>query len=107
MKLPIFNGNDTNDPEQYWFFCEEIWTARQIINDDVKKSQLATTLRGHAFEWFMRFTWVPQGGTAKTLEEIRTGLFEEFKKPKSESQYISELKEFRQFPNEMIWDFDQ
>ena len=58
MKLPIFNGNGTDDPEQYWFLWEAIWTARQTINDDVKKCQLATTLRGRALEWFMRFTWV-------------------------------------------------
>ena len=55
----------------------------------------------------MRFTWVPQGGTAKTLDEIRTGLFEDFKKPKFEAQYITEVKEIKQFPNEIIWDFDQ
>ena len=34
------------------------------------------------------------------------GLFEEFKKPKSEARYITELKEIKQFPNETIWDFD-
>ena len=85
MKLPILNGNGIDDPEKYWFLCEAIWTARQTIDDDVKKSQLATTLRGHALEWFVRFTRVPQGGTAKTLDEIRTGLFEEFKKPNSEA----------------------
>ena len=107
MKLLIFNGNCTNDLEQYWFLCEAIWTARQTTDDDVKKSQLATTLRGHALEWFMRFTWVPQGGTAKTLDNIRIGLFEEFKKLKSEAQYITELKEIKKFPNEAIWDFDQ
>ena len=107
MKLPIFNGNGTDDPEQYWFLCEAIWTARQTIDDDVKKSQLATTLRGRALGWFMRFTRVPQGGTAKTLDEIRTGIFEEFMKSKSEAQYITELKEIKQFPNETIWDFDQ
>ena len=55
----------------------------------------------------MRFTWIPQGGTAKNLDEIQMGLFEEFKKPKSKVQYITELKEIKQFPNEMIWDFDQ
>ena len=55
----------------------------------------------------MRFMGVPQGGTAKTLDEIRIWLFEEFKKPKSEAQYITELKEIKQFPNETIWDFDQ
>ena len=107
MKLPIFNGNGTDDPEQYWFLCEAIWTARQNIDDDVKKSQLATTLRGRALEWFMIFTRVPQGGAVKTLDEIRIGLFEEFKKPKSEAQYITELKEIKQLPNETIWDFDQ
>ena len=43
----------------------------------------------------------------KTLDEIRKGLFEEFKKLKSEAQYMTELKEIKQFPNEAIWDFDQ
>ena len=43
----------------------------------------------------------------KTLDEIHKGLFEEFKKPKSEAQYITELKEIKQFPNETIWDIDQ
>ena len=55
----------------------------------------------------MRFTRVPQGGNAKTLNEIIIGLFKEFKKLKSEAQYITELKEIKQFPNETIWDFDQ
>ena len=43
----------------------------------------------------------------KTLDEICKGLFEEFKKPKSKAQYITALKEIKQFPNETIWDFDQ
>ena len=50
MKLPIFNGNGIDDLEQYWFLCEAIWTARQTIDDDVKKSQLATTLRVRVLE---------------------------------------------------------
>ena len=40
------------------------------------------------------------------MDEIKIGLFEEFKKPKSEAQYITELKEINKFPNEMIWNFD-
>ena len=43
----------------------------------------------------------------KTLDEIITGLFEEFKKLKFQAHYITELKEIKQFPNETIWDFDQ
>ena len=77
------------------------------MDDDIKKRQLSTTLKGRALDWYMRFMLVPHGGTSKKLDEIRKGLFEEFKKPKSEAQYIIELKEIKQFPNETIWDFDQ
>ena len=35
------------------------------------------------------------------------GLIEEFIKPKYESQYITQLKEIKQFPNGTVWDFDQ
>ena len=38
MNLPILNGNGTDDLEKYWFLCEAIWTTRQTIEDDVKKS---------------------------------------------------------------------
>ena len=55
----------------------------------------------------MKFIQVPQGNLAKTLDEIQTRLIQEFIKPNSEAQYITELKEIKQFPNETIWDFDQ
>ena len=55
----------------------------------------------------MRFMQVPQETVAKKLNEIREGLFEEFKKPKYEAQYITKLKEIKQFLTETIWDFDQ
>ena len=43
----------------------------------------------------------------KTFNEIQKGLLKEFKKMKSEAQYITEIKEIKQFPNEMVWDFDK
>ena len=107
MKLPMFHGNRTDDLEQYWLLCEAVWTTRQIVDDDIKKSQLATTLRGRALDWYMIFMQVPQGTMTKTLNEIQERLFEEFKKPKSEAQYITEHKEIKQFLNETVWDFDQ
>ena len=82
MKLPIFHGNGTDNLEQYWFLCEVIWTTRETVDDDVKRSQLPTTLKGHALNWYMRFMLVPQGGIVKTLGHIHKGLFEEFKKLK-------------------------
>ena len=47
------------------------------------------------------------GTPAKTLDEVRRGLNEELWKPKSEAQYITELKEIKKFSNEIVWDFDQ
>ena len=70
MKLPLFHGNGTDDPEQYWFLCEAVWIVRQTTDDDVKKGQLTTTLRGRTLDWFMKFTQVPQGAPVKTLNEI-------------------------------------
>ena len=39
--------------------------------------------------------------------EVRDVLSSEFKKPKSESQCITELKEIKQKPTELVWEFDQ
>jgi hypothetical protein len=46
-------------------------------------------------------------GQARTLAEIKQALLKEFKKPKSESQYITELKEIKQVQTESVWDYDQ
>jgi len=47
------------------------------------------------------------GGKTKTLVEIRIALIAVFKKLKSESQYIIELKDIKQMNGESTWDFDQ
>ena len=95
VKLPIFHGNRTKDPEQYWFLCEAVWTVRQTIDDDVKKGQLATTLWGHALDWYIKFVQVSTGTSTKTLDVVRKSLIEEFRKPKYEAQYIIEMKEIK------------
>ena len=105
--LPLFHGNDTKDPEQYWFLCEAVWTVRKTMDDEVKKVKLETTLLGHALYLFMKFVQVPMGAPAKKLHEIRKRLIEEFRKPKSKVQYITELKEIKQHPNETVWVFYQ
>ena len=75
-KLPLFDGNGTNNPEQYWFLYEAVWTVRQATDDDVKKGQLATTLWGRVLDWFMKFIQVPTGNPTKILDEFQRGLIE-------------------------------
>ena len=61
IKLPIFNRNGLEDPKQHWFICEFLWILRQIQDENVKKAHMITTLRGHALEWYMKFSIVPVG----------------------------------------------
>jgi hypothetical protein len=42
----------------------------------------------------------------KPLNEIKNALIAKFKKPKSESQCITELKEIKQKVAKPVWEFD-
>ena len=41
IKLPIFNGNGLEDPEQHWFLCEAV---RHVQDEAIKKAQMITTI---------------------------------------------------------------
>ena len=61
-KLPLFHGNGTDNPEQYWFLCEAVWTVKQTMDDEVNKGQLETSLQGRPLDWFLKFVQIPIGG---------------------------------------------
>jgi hypothetical protein len=46
-------------------------------------------------------------GQARKLSEIRQALLKEFKNPKYESWYITEMKEIKHVQNESVCDYDQ
>ena len=68
---------------------------------------MITTLRGRALDWFMKFCVTPAGTPQKTLEEIQATMISKFRKPQSESQCITEIKEIKQAPVKMVWEFNQ
>jgi hypothetical protein len=107
LRLPEFKGIGSEDPEQHLFICETIWTAKNVHDDGTKITQLATTFRGCALVWYMKLQSTTIPGQTRTLLEITQALLKEFKKPKFESQYITELKEIKQVQNESVWEFDQ
>ena len=59
--------------------------------------------RDRALNWFMKYS----NGQMRTLAKVRVVLSNEFKKPKSESQCITELKKIKQKPTESVWEFHQ
>ena len=91
IKLPIFHGTGAKDPNQHLFLCEAVWNIKQVQNNDIKKVQLTATFRDRVLTWFMKFSTSTQ--QPKTIQEIKDELKKEFKKPKSESQCITGLKE--------------
>ena len=78
-------------------------TTKNILDQDIQRAQLVTYFRDRALTWFMKFSSTQN----HVLADIRTTMIKEFKKPKSESQCITELKEIQQRRGELVWDFDQ
>ena len=103
IKLPVFRGTGSEDPEQLWFLCEAVWTAKNIMDQNTRTAQLVTSFRDQALTWFMKFSSTQN----YVLVDIKKAMIKEFKKPKSESQSITELKEIQQKRGESFWDFDQ
>jgi hypothetical protein len=105
MRLPIFRGDGFEDLDQHCFLCEAAWNIKIVTDEDVKRTQFSTTLQDRALSWYMKLV---QGlAQPKLLNEIKNALIVEFKKPKSESQCITELKEIKKKVAKPIWEFDQ
>ena len=102
VKFPLFHGNEAEDPEHNWFLWKIVLSVKQVLDEDIKKGQLVKKFQGRTLEWYMKFMQVPTGNPMKTLEKSRTRLIKEFKKPKYESQYIIDIKEIKQYPNESV-----
>ena len=71
LKLPLFQGNGTEDQEQYQSLCEAIWTMRQTMNDDVKKAQLVMNIQGNTLSWYMNIVQVPMGTPNEGMKRIQ------------------------------------
>ena len=48
IKLLVFKGIGSEDPEQFWFLCEAVWTAKNITDQDTRREQLVTSFRDRA-----------------------------------------------------------
>ena len=89
IKLLVLKGTGSEDPEQFWFLCKAVWTAKNIMDQDIRRAQLVTSFRDRDLTWFMKFSSTQN----HALDDIKAAMIKEFKKPKSKSQCITELKE--------------
>ena len=59
MRLPIFIGDGSEDPDQHWFLCEVVCSIKQVTDEAVKRAQFSTTLRDRTLRWYMKFASGP------------------------------------------------
>jgi hypothetical protein len=38
MRLPIFRGDGSEDPDQHWFLCEAVWNIKNVTDEAVKRT---------------------------------------------------------------------
>lgn len=44
IKLLVFKGVGSEDPNQFWFMIKAIWEAQGVTDDNIKKEMLVRTL---------------------------------------------------------------
>jgi hypothetical protein len=59
MRLPIFRGDGSEDPDQHWFLCEAVWSIKKVTDEAVKRTQFSTTLTDCTLNWYMKFSSGP------------------------------------------------
>lgn len=101
--MPIFKGQGLEDPNQFWFVIEAVWKAKKINDEDMNKSQVVTVLQDRALPWYIKYITT---NPVASLAVMKNALNTEFKKPKSQSQCITKIKEIKQVVNETTWDVD-
>ena len=77
---------------------------QNILSDAVRLAQLSLAFKKRALDWYMGY--VGQHAIA-TIDEIKTTLKQLFKRPKSYSQIVNELKYIKQGSSESIWEANQ
>ena len=74
-----------------------------MASDVVKRVQLSLAFEGRALDWYMGY--IVQNVNA-TIEDIKNAMKHQFKKPKSYSQIMVDLKDFKKGPSESVWEAD-
>jgi hypothetical protein len=55
LRLSNLQGVGSKDPEHNQFFCEIIWSTKNVQDEAMKIAQLEITFIGHALVWYMKF----------------------------------------------------
>jgi hypothetical protein len=54
LRIPFFHGEGSKDLEHF-FFCEAIWTVKNVQDDDENITKLEKSLRECELLWYMKY----------------------------------------------------
>ena len=81
VKLPVFKGLGNEDPDKFWFVVRAVWEVQGVIDDNIKKVTLVSTLQDCALTWYIKHSNDnPNAG----ITNIQAALNKEFSRLKSE-----------------------
>lgn len=104
IKLPVFRGVGNEDRDQFWFVVKVVWEEQGVMDDNIKKVTLVSTLQDHALTWYiMHSNDHPNAG----ITEIQNALNREFSQLKSETQSITKFKQITTLLGKTPQDLDQ
>lgn len=104
IKLPVFKGVESAEPEQFSFVVRVVWEAHGVMDDNIKKATLVSTLQDRSLTWYIKYF---RNYHNARIAEIWDALKKQFSQPKSETQSIIGFKEIVMLPCETPWDLDQ
>ena len=81
-----------------------MWKAQQINDDDINKVKLVAMLQDRELTWYIKYITT---NLNSTLVETKTTLNVEFRKPKSQAQCVTKIKDMKKTTKESMWDIDQ
>jgi len=54
IKLPMFKGVGSEDPEQFWSIVSVVWEAHEVTDNNIKKATLVSALKNCALIWYIK-----------------------------------------------------
>ena len=89
MKLPVFKGLRNEDLDQFWFVLRAVWEAQGVIDENINKATLVSTLQDRILAWYIKHSNDnPNAG----ITDIKVELNRESSMPKYEAQSIIGFK---------------
>ena len=54
IKLPVFRGVGSEDPDHFWLIDRVVWEAHRVMDDNIKKATLVSALQDHVLNWYIK-----------------------------------------------------